>query len=1263
MNEKNDLYNKRKIYSFNKTHSFKKYFNLENINNKGTDFRRATSTCILNTDGEKPLILYFKSPTKNNHHIFNNKQFESKYGITNYVSDGGLKQKNKKYLNLLSKYPINYKFHSPLRHKKQKQISTDLKKRRYNSLSFSKRRLAKNRTTNDYNNCYEESNLFFKSSKKKLSQNFIENIKHKNKPKIEINRYIDNYKYNKSKNYYTTNLIKNIIKNKNLRIKVIKDEKPTIKFIRKKEILERNGIDISNIEATNGAKTENLYKEKYNNKDKKKEFKNILKIKNIFELKNKYSNKKETNKNKKPTIDQFEYIKKILKAYKKYIESKSEINNDIKNDKIILDVDYKKTNSKNQKTIQLNKGNILSKKYYMNKNEKEKPKNETSNDETCDEFPYSHKKSHRNMEELRVFNRLKKMKQKKKSKEKELEKKRKLYIRFTNLYKLNVDNINTERISNKIKTLKIKDKSFKNKKVKNNYYFGDENSKNNSTLIEQNDYYLSLFQSKQVIANSNINISNKLFEYIPSIYNFKNIINNKNNNIIYNEKIIFKFIKIIKSIINKKVFNNLYQNYKDIKFYYNYFLAINYLIAIIKQYPFSQIYLYCINKAMKYYYSEDKKLELKISYFIDVLSVILKKKNFEKIINYSKQVEIEIIKTKLETVFKLIVKSYLKVYFKNIKDKILKDKNNYNKKIRNNNFENKILTNKEEKNYNIDFNKEIKNIKEKNIIKEIDIKKRIEDNNSDKIIKIEEPNYISYKKEDKNLRNDDINNNEDNLNINNFKNLDNEDYGNDFSDKKDNDHNIHLELNWKNKSHILKQNSSSDFNENSLILNEDKDSNTINKINNNNIKEKNENINNIKTINNNNNENKSNPDNKTESKNINNPNKFADDLTKEIIKNICNTEITSQNIRLIPSKSFNNEIIIDISNQKSFSFLNNSNTNEIISKDLNKVGIKNTDLSLISEESKLSLNTSLIFSSSTYSIFNKDIKEKKKENEINFYLDKVVPKLIKIIQKELIDKHKRIYNNISTPYINNSKNILISISLNDKKMFEENYKIKMFKENIEDIIDKKNILKKFDKINNEIRIKKNSTSDNYYDKMINECIIDTVIELINKERINYIKGEPLLWNTCEKEEINKYDIRSNPKKFSLYICKSLISLLNKKLGIISDKYNLLNLDKKNIINEKRLNDIMKEEVIEIDKEWDNLEIEETKIKLEATDYIFEMILRENIEILEHIQYSRQNPDLYNYKSIYCCTNMPKLDFQKTENNNTYFDDEDDLINY
>ena len=379
-------------------------------------------------------------------------------------------------------------------------------------------------------------------------------------------------------------------------------------------------------------------------------------------------------------------------------------------------------------------------------------------------------------------------------------------------------------------------------------------------------------------------------------------------------------------------------------------------------------------------------------------------------------------------------------------------------------------------------------------------------------------------------------------------------------------------------------------------------------------------------------------------KSIENPNKIADDLTEEIIKYICDSEVLSPKIKLIPNKSFK----IEINNLK------NENNDD------NSLGLIDND-HISNDDSKLSMNSSLLFSSSTYSIFNKTIKDKKAENSINLYMDKIVPKLIRLIYKELIEKHKRIYENISTPLINHSEKIMISLSLNDEKMLKDNYKLKIFKESIEDIIDKKNILKKFEKINNEIRIKDNISSDNYYDNILNECILDTTIELINKQRIYYNEGEPLLWGEPRNDPI-KYDFRSDPKKFSVYICKSLIKLLKRKLGIIQEK-NSINYDNINKEKEKKLNNMIKEQAFELDKEWNNLEIEETKAKLDAEDYILGMILRENIEILEHVQLNRRRPDLYNNRSIYACPEMPKLEFQKKENEGYFEDLDNDLINF
>ena len=58
-------------------------------------------------------------------------------------------------------------------------------------------------------------------------------------------------------------------------------------------------------------------------------------------------------------------------------------------------------------------------------------------------------------------------------------------------------------------------------------------------------------------------------------------------------------------------------------------------------------------------------------------------------------------------------------------------------------------------------------------------------------------------------------------------------------------------------------------------------------------------------------------------------------------------------------------------------------------------------------------------------------------------------------------------------------------------------------------------------------------------------------------------------------------------------------------------------------------------------------MEETQLKVDNTEQIMEQLYNEVIEILEHIQYSRTKPEMYQNKSIYACDDIPKLDFQQT----------------
>ena len=65
--------------------------------NFGSDikFKRSINSLILNINGEKPLILYKKSPTKI-------KKIELRHN--NYMTDGGIEKKTKKFFNEISKY-------------------------------------------------------------------------------------------------------------------------------------------------------------------------------------------------------------------------------------------------------------------------------------------------------------------------------------------------------------------------------------------------------------------------------------------------------------------------------------------------------------------------------------------------------------------------------------------------------------------------------------------------------------------------------------------------------------------------------------------------------------------------------------------------------------------------------------------------------------------------------------------------------------------------------------------------------------------------------------------------------------------------------------------------------------------------------------------------------------------------------------------------------------------------------------------------------
>ena len=385
--------------------------------------------------------------------------------------------------------------------------------------------------------------------------------------------------------------------------------------------------------------------------------------------------------------------------------------------------------------------------------------------------------------------------------------------------------------------------------------------------------------------------------------------------------------------------------------------------------------------------------------------------------------------------------------------------------------------------------------------------------------------------------------------------------------------------------------------------------------------------------------------------------KFSNELTEEIIKKLLSSEIISQEVKLIPYKSFKYEFLLNLNTSQSNS-ATGSSPGPNINKELGLLALG--QLSLADDLS--SLNDSIMSSYSAFSVFNKTIKDKKKENSLNLYFRKIAPKLVKLIKEEIISKYPRIYANISTPLKNKSVGLMMSLCLQDADMLRDNYKCTEMKETIRSIINKEGILKKFEPINKQIRSKDKVTSDNFYDNMLNDCLIDTTIELINKERLYGENGDPLEWSSRTHELVFKYN-KNDAKLFAKNICKNLMKTMFTRVGLITENYDYLNAEQINDRRDKKLIDNIKNELDEDEYQWRNLEMEETQLKVEIAELIMEQLYNENIEILEHIQYSRNRPDLYLNKSIYACEEIPKLSFQQTTTENAAKDkEENDEVN-
>ena len=262
-------------------------------------------------------------------------------------------------------------------------------------------------------------------------------------------------------------------------------------------------------------------------------------------------------------------------------------------------------------------------------------------------------------------------------------------------------------------------------------------------------------------------------------------------------------------------------------------------------------------------------------------------------------------------------------------------------------------------------------------------------------------------------------------------------------------------------------------------------------------------------------------------------NKFAEELTNQIISDILKEHGLNSSNSLFPRK-------IDEFNYQKYSLfdqslLANNNLSELSNTFESLTGSSIVDSSQLLEKS-------MIFQYSISSEFNKTIKDKKNKLETNLYNEYIIEKFILLILKEIKKNYSRIYDNISVPYKANYEQIIVASFLQDNELLNDCYKELKVKEDLKNIINKKEILEKFNSINRKIRKKKGLEENNFYDNLINECIVDATIEILNKERAYGEQGEPFPFSKRGKELCFKYN-KDDPKPLMRHVYKEIRRML------------------------------------------------------------------------------------------------------------------------
>ena len=375
--------------------------------------------------------------------------------------------------------------------------------------------------------------------------------------------------------------------------------------------------------------------------------------------------------------------------------------------------------------------------------------------------------------------------------------------------------------------------------------------------------------------------------------------------------------------------------------------------------------------------------------------------------------------------------------------------------------------------------------------------------------------------------------------------------------------------------------------------------------------------------------------------------KIAEELTNEILDELLKTEIKNKTNILSYKKDIKKNSNSSIVSRESISGLtpspsrknNRINSSQNMLNNNESYPTMNSNNNIQDEEA---LNDS---------IFKRTVYEIKKNKELNYYDKYILPRLLNLIESNIKQNYIAIIDNLKKPLKKDDVEVMEDIA--NLIAYDTIYNNSIIKYNSrfsnKEIIKKEYIDQKILNDFNKKLEKESRCYTKYYYEYLNQCVYDTANEIIRNKRMYGNIGEPLLWSLRSRNFDYKYkDSNLFRDLFASNIIDELKKIFFAKIGAIIENNENINISQFSKERDVKFNENIREELKQ-ENEFDKLDEQETVVKISIAKMIMNQLLNEVIEILEHIQYSRKEPEKYNNKSIFSCDNIPLLSFQNINN--------------